>query len=530
MLNSISFNITNHLNTGSLKEKNVCHASNNNANTGCAVSCSLTQIPSAQHIKANFYSVPNIKKVNFGNNLTHAAEEIAACDVIKKINAKLDITSPKEIQEIINSFGDSARPLAAKILQKMTQFANMESLNEIAKHVKNNDGCFYEHDLIDISTIMRYLTENKDVFTDIPGHLKGKNIFYILDKVALEELETNPRFLKEIKNNPDIKIIYPEGWINGINPFNQTEPLKAKIQKFISKLPTEKSSGQDETIEKALNEEIIERIKKLGLKDRFEIIRNEELNNAPATAEQISKQLAPACINEEEMEKVINKLYEADKRLIKNYLIENTDAYSPKRISSSLKKIHGELQKNGLLDEGTYYYVPDALKSYGIIAMMYKLANKIPNNRFIYDMKKPPEGLKRVIILDDLICSGSQIAYQIVNLQNINYSEKLVIAPIISTNRAKQILAGKSTGEHPIIFCPHKTKDDLLNTDYVKSLKPPHQWQLLDLLEGLGYEHSGLSITFPYMCPDNNNLFFSREIAPCFTLNGKGIKTWEHFT
>ncbi len=179
------------------------------------------------------------------------------------------------------------------------------------------------------------------------------------------------------------------------------------------------------------------------------------------------------------MEKVINKLYEDDKWLMKNYLIENTDVYSPKRISSSLKKMHGELQKNGLLDEGTYYYVPDALKSYGIIAMMYKLANKIPNNRFIYDMKKPPEGLKRVIILDDLICSGSQIAYQIVNLQNINNSGKLVIAPIISTNRAKNLLAGKSTGENPIIFCPHKTKNDLLSTDYVKSLKPPHQWQLL---------------------------------------------------
>ncbi len=110
----------------------------------------------------------------------------------------------------------------------------MESLNEIAKHVKNNDGCFYEHDLIDISTIMKYLSENKDVFTDIPGHLQGKNIFIYLDKVALEEMETNPRFLKEIKNNSDVKIIYPEGWINGINPFNQTESIKDKAQQFTS--------------------------------------------------------------------------------------------------------------------------------------------------------------------------------------------------------------------------------------------------------------------------------------------------------
>ncbi len=54
MLNSILFNTTNHLNTRDFKEKNVCNTANNIANTAYAADYSLTQIPSAQHIKANF--------------------------------------------------------------------------------------------------------------------------------------------------------------------------------------------------------------------------------------------------------------------------------------------------------------------------------------------------------------------------------------------------------------------------------------------------------------------------------------------
>ncbi|OGH97098.1 MAG: hypothetical protein A2104_05750 [Candidatus Melainabacteria bacterium GWF2_32_7] len=477
---------------------------------------------SAEHARANFYPIKNI---SFGNVLKPVFQEITPKDVIKRLNEQLNMITPEKIQEILNSFDESVRPLAAKLMQRLTQFGNMESLNEIAKHIKKNKGNFFDHDLVDTTTIMSYLNNRKFVFDII--YNKDTKYYYILDKVALEELKTNKNHLREIKNNPDVKIIYPEGWINGINPFNQTEHMREKIQKFIpgvQKLQAEKGLTTDKAITTVLNEEITKKIKELGLQEKFKIIRNPKARIINPTAEKISKQLAPVSMTEKDLKQVIDDLPSYSKQIMLDYLIKNADIYSPGRLSVCLKKMHDKFQRKGMLSEGTYYYVPDARKSYGMIAMMYKLVNNIPNNRFIYESTNIPLKAKRIIILDDIAGSGDQLNKHKDRLR-VNFNKNITIAPVLSTSSAAKRFS-KNTKN--ITFCPHRIKDGLVDSAYLKSLKGVEQQILLEELENLGFSDDGLSVVFPYMSPDNNNSFFAKNIAPKFTLNGAGVKNWQN--
>lgn len=479
---------------------------------------------SSEHSRANYLPIKNISGISFGSVLNLPTKEITPKDVITKFNDQLNIISPEKIQKIIDSFDESDRPMASKIMQKMTQFGNMQSLNEIAKHVKKNKGNFYyKRDLIDLSTIIQYLSD-KDAFGGVIGEFGSTKNSYILDETALEELEKNKNHLEKIKNTPNLRIIYPEGWINGINPFNQAEAIREKVQKLIPRvkeLQTEKT--MDDAISTALNEDIVERIKKLGLFDKLEIIKNKEIKNASSTAKQISKQLAPASMKEEDLAQVINKLPEDSRKLMLDYLMNNADIYSPRRLSVSLKKLHNEFKRKGMITEGTYYYVPESKKSYGMISMMYKLANGIPNDRFIYDdnLEDIPENANRIIVLDDVAGTGLSLTGDKQYLRRKNFKGQITIAPTISTYKAAAVLSRERMKN---TFFPYKIKNSLKDSDYFKFLNESEKKILLKELNGLGYSHEGLGIVFPYMSPDNNNIFFAENIAPNFTLNRKGVK------
>jgi len=530
MINSIF-----HIGATPLKQKKTnsfCQNSKSNNSLMQTSQQNPIQSLSSEHARANFYP---INKISFGNVLTSVTPKITSADVVKRLNEQLNIIPLEKIHGILDSFNDSVKPLAARILQKLTQFGNMESLNEIAKHViKKNKGIFYarpsQYSLMDMSTVMGYLAENKKTFIDTIGDVRCNGINstnYILDKVALEELETNKNHLEEIKNNPYVKIIYPEGWINGLNPFNQTENVREKVRKLIPRvklLQAEKGIKPDKAISAALNEEITERIKELGLEDKFEIIRNPKARNVRSTAGQISKQLAPASMKEEDLEQVVNNLPSYSKQIMLDYLLKNADVYSPRRLSICLKKLHDKFQRKSMLGDGTYYYVPAPKKSYGIIAMMYKLANNIPNDRFIYDVRKIPPKAKRIIILDDIAGSGDQINSH-KNTARDHFFRNITIAPVLSTNTAAKRF---SKNPNKTTFCPYRIKDELIDSAYFKSLKGYEQNILLEEMEGLGFSSGALSVVFPYMGPDNNNLFFAKNIAPKFTLNGKGVEEYQN--
>lgn len=489
-----------------------------------AVPVQNLQSPSSEYIRANFHPAANINKISFGISIPR--ENITPKDVITKFNEQLSIITPEKIQKIIDSFDEPLRPLAAKIMQRMTQFGNMESLNKIAKYVKKKGGCFYKHDLTDLSTVMRYLNDNKKAFNEVCGHVEGNSRFFILDQIGLEEIETNKIKLELVKNAPDVKIVYPEGWINGINPFNQAVNIKGKVQTVLDKilkLQSERGLKPDKALELVLNEDITERITKLGLRKKFTILRIKDLINVPHTAEQISKQLAPAAMSEKELTKAINDLPEESRQLMLEYLLHNTDIYSPRRLSISLQKMHKHFERKGMTGEDVYYFVPNSLKSYGIISMMYKTANNIPLSKILLDTV-PPANTKRLILLDDFAGSGKSLYDQINHLKNfLKYKGNITLAPVISTDFA---MTHSLDAWNNITFCPYKIKKKLKEGDYFKMLSPEDKEKLIIAMKRLGFNENGFSIVFPYTSPDNNNLFFATNIAPRFTLNGSGAAMW----
>ncbi|HSA06475.1 MAG TPA: hypothetical protein P5556_04790 [Candidatus Gastranaerophilales bacterium] len=491
---------------------------------------------------STFASNAIINKVSFGAGL-----KVTPKTVTDSINQQLDIIKPTEIQNLINSFPEEDRPLAAKLTQKMTQFGNMESLNEIATYARANSSnlfsttYFYKNNLINMSSVMTYM-EEKDLFNKIPyDNSKAKNPyqFYILDKVSLEELETNKEHLKEIKNNPSVQIIYPEGWINGMNPFTQNENLYLRIKKFIPEIKTVQQNenlDEDKAISKVLNREIIEKIDDLGLSDKFTIIQNQKTNNAPATAEQIAKQLEPPKMKEEKLQQVIDKLPEDQKQTALNFLMETTKVYSPRSLTQNLINMHDNFIKHGLIDkdgnDNTYYFIPKIDKSFGLIGMMYKLANNIPNNKFIYDPQKIPNNAEKVIIVDDLAASGNTYASeQEYNLKLLNEKKplELIIAPILSTEYAAKRVPDSVGNSRRIkcakcLYMPNKYIKSMQSNEFFNSFDETEYHKIIKLAGSLGIENMGLSVAMPYMSPDNNNQFFRKNFAAMFTLNGKGVK------
>lgn len=480
----------------------------------------------AEIIKANYFPLHNISKLSFAGkvNLT-PIKQLAPIDVVSKMKEQLNIISPEQIQNIINSFNEDDREIAARLLQRMTQFGNMRSINKIANFLSHSETSLYLTGKNDFTQILNYLaTKNNAVkhYSEIFSNESGNRSF-ILDKVSLEELETNSKFLSKITNTENLQIIYPEGWINGINPFTQTEDIRGKVRKFLPRVKQIQSKynlGLNDSISRALNEEIIERMKKLGLHNNFNILQDTKLTEKTLTAEQISKQLCPTCITEKQLIKVLDGKPKYLKNILLDYLMQYSDIYSPRRLSICMKKMHEKFIKKGMINDNTYFFVPDVKSSQGIISMMYKLANNIPNKKFIYSTHNIPNNAKRLIILDDISGSGSTLDDNFCNTRGA-FLGNITIAPILSTYKAAERIIRK---KYNLLFCPYRMKSSIEESDFFKSLKPLHQRALIKNLGYLGYGQTGLCTTFPYMAPDNNSEFFAKNIAKKFTLNGKGVR------
>lgn len=465
--------------------------------------------------------------------------------VTNSINKQLDIIEIKDIKEIIDSFNEEDRLIALKTAKKLTQFANMNSLNILAEYAGKN--CYYDKDLfyqgnlINMSSVMNYLIEKK-LFNMPWGSTRGKTSdkFYFLDEISLEELENNSSHLEEIKLNEKIKIIYPEGWINGINPFTQNRNLGDKIRAVIPEIKKIKQNTRvtdEEAITMAINKEIEKKIEKMGLSDRFTIIKNEGITSKPNTIEQITQQLAPPSLDKEYLNKIITELPQEQKKIALKFLEKTTRVYSPLSLTKKLKKMHDNFIEKGIIDakgeDHTYYYVPNLKKSFGLISMMYSLANNIPSNKFFSLRENLPKDSEKIIILDDLAASGETFTReQFYNLKIINETkpQQIIIAPVLSTKYAYAEVNRGLVENNNKFNCKSLT---YMPEEYIRSFEDNSIQEffeeneiniLKDVAGVLGVRNMGLNVAMPYMSPDNNNNFFRKNFAHKFTLNGKGVK------
>ena len=207
-------------------------------------------------------------------------------------------------------------------------------------------------------------------------------------------------------------------------------------------------------------------------------------------------------------------------------LHRNAEIFSPRRLTQfsieKQKAIEAYAKERNILPQSIYYLIPNINKSYGVVTMQHLLVNNIPPEQAVSDISAVPPKNSMVVILDDVAGSGASLCAVYNEIKHF-YNGPVVISPTISSLTAANFLKSSCKSA---AFIPGKVITPFKQSDYFKNL-PTERKKIFDVLMGsLGFGRDGLSIAFPYMAPDNNNQFFAKDIAPRFTLNGAGVKSY----
>lgn len=473
--------------------------------------------------------------------------ELTNKDIVKLVDSQLLNTKPEEIKNLISSFPQEDQIVVKKLLNELTQFGNMESMDDIAKALEStvgNSQAIFCQNKNTLSDVMHYLCSSKNSFgaknaatTSFTFNIENSTV--LLDEILLKELESNKTLLDKLKTNiENIKIITPESWITGINPFNQTKDMKQIVESALIRYKAIKSSNpsisDSNAITDALRLPLFERLNKLGIdtsKVNF-IQKTDSLIDIDSKyfAELISRQLNHPTMNEQQLEKILNKFHKDYHPYIREMLAHSLELNSPKSMSIDLKNIHKKiLQANGGTDKGIYYVIPESPKSYSLVSMQYQLTNDIPSSKILSKYQaihELPKDAQKLIILDDVAASGESLIYNVEQLDGCKLKDQLkeiIALPIISTEKA-----AAKFNEKAVANMSGRDIESFMGSSWYKSLSEDDQAILEKIMYGSGYNQSGCCITFPYMAPDNNITFFASEFAKMFTLNGQGVKNGDY--
>ena len=489
-------------------------------------------LTNAVELNADLSAANDIERIRTGiNGIIRPPESLSSKDLLKLIDHDLMITTPEDISKILNSFSSEDREIASSAMQRLTQFGNYESFNSLVEEAENFSGkLFFADNSVSFPSILAYLGNKKKNYPNIQFDAFFKTV--VLDSEILNRLKTEPKFLSGLKMR-SAKFVYPEGWINGMNPFNHTADLKELTKTVVSdakKIMNEnKNISIDDAIGAAMNVSIIKDLKDLGLAGDFKIIQNSQMLKNSPTPQQISKQLMPAKPELEDIDEVLNKLPADYRQLALENLARNIMPYSPKKLAVKMQELHKQICPDGNID-GVYYVVSKVHKSYGIMALQYKMANNIPSSHFItqHDLKTMDKA-KKIVILDDVSGSGGNLSDEYFLLRERCDSE-LVLAPIVAADKAIENFSSYIAKDPKLTFLSDNLVTSLKKTDYFKSLSEQDKLKYMKLVQDTGCQSNGLNMVFPYMSPDNNNLFFASQFAKYFTLNGNGLKNYKDFS
>lgn len=472
-----------------------------------------------------------IKKIQKGElGRVRGLDELNADDIMKLVNQQLMPIEASEISSIINSLPRSEQATATKLLDRMTQFGNMNSLDDMLGQINkaNGNGIFVD-ETISLASSLRYINQkdsfiNKHVFNPASGTC-------IIDDIVLNRLETDKDFLNKIVSNPNIKLAYPEGWVDGMNVYSQTKDLKNEFSTVFEKLNNIKrqspSISDEQAISQVLNISILDRLKKLGINKEIKIIRNaEKLHGSQLpTAQSIANNLKPDGMTKAQLEEIYKKFPKEYEPYINEVLANGMNVSSPRSMGFKLQNLHERiLSASGGDKDKIYYFVSDMYSSYSLVNMQYQLVNKISPDKIITSGKaliKIPKDAT-VVLLDDVAGSGDSLSSAYHKLLTTCNAKNIIISPMIASNRA--IKKFTSYGIPGLKFIPGEFQVAFDKSKYYLSIKDTAEgMKMHKVLQNGGYGDY-LNVAFPYMSPDNNNALFSTQFAPFFTLNGKGVK------
>lgn len=579
-------------------------------------SFSASKILPCYYTSVHFGNITNSKElqdtdlsaptVNLKETITPTGN-ISAKDVINVLDGQLNLITAKQIEEnLLADFDKSDQELALKALQYMCQFATMQSLNnlvdgltELTNNAKRNlqqtgIGFFRVNDsqlftdkdaslaanLVYFSTKKNFHFPEKEFKFDL---IDFKNVYpcksgsILLDENLYKLLNSNPDVLKSIQESKNITdIIYPEGWINGVNPFNQASlsDIKKRLETVVNRSKELQKEDpdlkDDQAIIKALNESIIKNLEQLGLGDRLKIVTNRSNVNNPTSAD-IEKLLTPNRMSEENLEAVLKtKIPQVYRQLVLKLLAKESHVYSPRTLSIIAQQQNQKIietaqkknieasniyyyipnfaqqqnqeiietaQKKNIEANNTNYYVPNLFKSFSFATMIYQVVNDIPPKQIINDLNDiPKKGKNMLVILDDFAGSGqtltniSHLLYEELKYDQPEYPLECVLAPMVSTEEAATYTLEetkkieKPTKHLNFSYCSGEAIKTLDNSVFYKSLEHKDLRLLEKILWGKGYRDNGLCVAFPHAGPDNNNYLFAAFVAPHYTLNQNGVR------
>ena len=448
----------------------------------------------------------------------------------------------------------------------LTQFANAEGMKKLNEQIVNRTNAGYklysQGSAVSLGNTMHYLTKSKGLFPYPEG--KPETVF-MLDSLGLDVLDRkfDSDTLGEL-NYSHLDFIYPIGWNEGINLFNQSKDYKdfeLKVADIIEKA-YQKNIYFPNALDEVLTENVKQKAQEFGISDvRFlknpresfyvgiEDVKNNLNAKIPTKKEieSICKSLGEYCSEE------FGDSQEYWTNLVAKYIYDELTYYSPKKLTEKLKGLYQSIEKNipeGKTMDDVYFLLPQAGRSFSYINYQFALVNKIPPNKFVLGDTEVAEADykdKIFVYLDDISASGQTVLEELggLNYSGLAYMEedmrdkyslttghiknRYIIATLFTTQSALSRTEEEIEKRVRVDDCGRRIKDILVVTDTEHKNEvvytPKEERDLskirtlfVDVSHGSGGFY-GLEtrVIFPYMTPDSNApilKFLSEKFVP----------------
>ena len=489
-------------------------------------------------------------------------------DVAYAMNEQLQTVKPSEVSGIIDRFTPDQQAKARVVLAKASGYGNMESLNGLRAAMEPHLGAglrLYTPGHGSLGDNIAYLaSKEKHTFPAHPDAIKTTDkilpdkTLVVVDPVVLHKIKTEPGFAQSLID-ANAFLIEPRGFNSGINMHNGVSPevIAQRTSELLDRANDiqSKSDGKmnfDQAVNSALDEVTQQALAAAhpdlaGNVKAVDAVAHPDVSDA-AIAGQLN---GKAGISEAQVDAIMATVPEKFRGMLRELMARQAQVFSPRSQSNEIvaghQRVLGIAAAKGIDPGNIYYYIPKPNKSYGILAMAHREATGTSVDRYINGpselAKVGPGRDKLVVVLDDVAGSGESLQFATEttahpkpeNARAAGFEGEIVVVPIRSTEIANERFtgAGGFTEEDPhLTYSPNEVSKALKESDFFTNLDPRQQLELEKLLKDLGFDDNGLSMAFPYMAPDNNNMFFGDQIAKFFIMNeardaSKAPKNWK---
>ncbi|MBY0404821.1 MAG: hypothetical protein K2X66_13050 [Cyanobacteria bacterium] len=509
-------------------------------------------------------------------------DQLGVQHVYKQFMGQLKPYTEAELVKVVEAVASATKTDPARVrevLHLASAYGNMDTLNhfnQLRQHMVIPSGAntYLANDYLpgSLSSILGYL-KGKGSFADIKMQELsdaiscGKKVFPLLTEELLHFLENTPGkaadLLKHIKKEGG-KILLPAGWHGTLNPLNQGSEthlysqLKTLVEQVNQRMAQKSLSGVTspltlpEAFKLVTTEPLWNRLKALSQELGNEVIVFESPLQAKGALDQkfgdlkeIAKRLSPQHMSEAQIQDVLKKVSPepAVQQTALEMLIRSGEVHSPRSVGIALSEIHqkalARAKDLGVAPEHIYLFTHEINGSYNVVNAIYRRLNGIPLNRVLHTESeivalkaKYPAEKKIFIILDDLAGSGSSLENAASSLKyKINTTtDRILIAPIASTQKAKTRLEAAFPANSSVYFDPHHYHQPIQETQYYQQLSSAEKTLFKSIFQSEGYSSTNSSIVFPWMGTDTNNQFWAKFFVDPHLLNGKGNSATSSFS